>query len=475
MVELTVEREAVFGTLPIPKSGRRFGFFDAFLILSGYCIATWSYTQGVYLTTLVGFGQLLIGAFFGALLMLLIYQLPVILSVRFGIDIWVYLKTVFGHGGVRLVAVLIIIINFPWYSVCAELFASSMQNLSAVFGLPLPSWSHLPLAILCATAGTVLALRGVAAIAVATRILVPILIAVGVLVIVIAFRAVPAEAIWSYRPARDGNTDNIIPYIMSIEANFAFVITLVGGMAGIPRLVRAERAGYWAGVLGQGVSGSLFVVAGAVMSIAMQHVAGQATEDPTLMLATLASPAFALASLMLVAFANIGTQAVGSYIYGVMLKASFSSVRYRTLLLILLAYVCGLCAWGGITKYFGAFLTIAACVYAPLAALLFADFFIVRRGRFSLRAAFGLPGHGEYSFTRGFNLVGLFCVAAGVAVSLLIYDPVNSIVHIRPLFMLTPTGATFVITAALYCALCRIPRIRRYLFRGEHGAEDGGK
>ncbi|MDR0519601.1 MAG: hypothetical protein LBG82_06080 [Clostridiales Family XIII bacterium] len=249
MVELTVEREAVFGTLPIPKRGRRFGFFDAFLILSGYCIATWSYTQGVYLTTLVGFGQLLVGAFFGALLMLLIYQLPVILSVRFGIDIWVYLKTVFGQGGVRLMAVLIIAINFPWYSVCAELFASSMQNLSAVFGLTLPAWSHL-----------------------------------------------------------------------------------------------------------------------------------------------------------------------------------------------------------------------------PLAALLFADFFIVRRGRFSLRAAFGLPGHDEYSFTRGFNLVGLFCVAAGVAVSLLIYDPVNSIVHIRPLFMLTPTGATFVITAALYCALCRIPRIRRYLFRGEHSA-----
>ena len=76
------EREALFGSLPVKKSERLYGFPDAFLVLSGYCIATWSYTQGAYLATLVGFRQLLIGAFLGAILMLLIYQLPVILSAR---------------------------------------------------------------------------------------------------------------------------------------------------------------------------------------------------------------------------------------------------------------------------------------------------------------------------------------------------------------------------------------------------------
>ncbi len=90
------EREAFFGTLPIMRKDRIYGFLDALLVLSGYCIATWSYTQGSYLATLVGFRQLLIGAFFGALLMLIIYQLPVILSVRYGIDIWIWLRTVFG-------------------------------------------------------------------------------------------------------------------------------------------------------------------------------------------------------------------------------------------------------------------------------------------------------------------------------------------------------------------------------------------
>ena len=75
-INKSIEKEAVFGIAPVLKSEKIYGFLDAFLILSGYCIATWSYTQGSYLATLVGFQQLLIGAFFGAILMLVIYQLP---------------------------------------------------------------------------------------------------------------------------------------------------------------------------------------------------------------------------------------------------------------------------------------------------------------------------------------------------------------------------------------------------------------
>ena len=97
---------------------------DAVLILSGYCIATWSYTQGAYLASLVGFRQLLIGAFAGALFMLLLYQLPVILSVRYGIDIWIWLRAVFGVRGVKAMTLVIIAVNFPWYAQSSAAFCS---------------------------------------------------------------------------------------------------------------------------------------------------------------------------------------------------------------------------------------------------------------------------------------------------------------------------------------------------------------
>lgn len=462
-VNKQVEREAFFGISPVLKKEKLYGFLDALLILSGYCIATWSYTQGSYLATLVGFKQLLIGAFFGAILMLVIYQLPVILSVRYGIDIWIWLRSVFGKNGVVLMTVVIILINYPWYAVCADLFASSMSNLFGLFGITVPEQMHTILAILCVVTGTLIAYRGLGAITWTTRLLVPLLLVLGVVVVIVGFTSVPFDVIWNYKPIRPEGEPNIIPYIISIEANFAFVITLVGGMAEVPRLTKNENSGFWAGVLGQGFSGSFFVVVGAVMAIAMQHITGEMIDDPTMMLATLSVPALALSSLLLVAFANIGTQAVGSYIYGVMLKSSFKKANYHILIIILGIYVALLCVWGKIIEYFGSFLTISACIYAPLAALLFADFFLVRKQKFSIRSAFDLEGHNAYRYTGGFNIVGLICVAAGVAMSLAVYNPVTGEIHNMVLFHLTPTGFSFIGTAVLYWIFSIIPPIRKYI------------
>lgn len=460
-----IEKEAVFGVLPVSTKHRKYGFLDAFLVLSGYCIATWSYTQGSYLATLVGFKQLLIGAFLGAILMLAVYQLPVILSVRYGIDIWIWLKAVFGHNGIKVMTVVIILINFPWYAVCADLFASSMGNLLALGGIEIPQYAHTLLGLFCVILGTIIAYKGVGAITWTTRILVPLLILVGAVVIYIGFSSVPAAVIWNYTPEATGYENNIIPYIISIEANFAFVITLVGGMAEIPRLTKTERGGFLAGVLGQGVTGSFFVVIGAVMAIAMQHVTGKFIDDPTMMLATLSVPAVALCSLLLVGFANVGTQAVGSYIYAVMIKSSFHKASYKLLLVILACYVGGLCIWGKIVQYFGSFLTIGACVYAPLAALLFVDFFVVRKQKISLRAAYGIKGHDAYNYTKGFNFIGLLCVLVGVGISLAIYNPLSGEIHCKSLFYLTPTGCSFIGTGILYWMLNRIPIIKKYTLR----------
>lgn len=460
-----IEKETVFGIVPVLQSEKIYGFMDAFLVLSGYCIATWSYTQGSYLASLVGFRQLLIGAFLGAVLMLAIYQLPVILSSRYGIDIWIWLRSVFGYAGVKIVAIAIIIINFPWYAVCADLFASSMTNLARLYGFEIPDNAHVFLGIVCVLAGTFIAYKGIGVITWTTRVLVPMLLALGVIAIIVGFTSAPFDAIWNYQPARTDHSNDIVFYIISIEANFAFVITLVGGMAGIPRLTRNERSGYWAGVLGQGFSGSLFVVVGAVMAITMQYVTGKAIDDPTVMLATLSIPALALSSLLLVAFANIGTQAVGSYLYGVMLKSTFKKTDYRLIIFCLAAYIIILCVWGRIIEYFGSFLTISACVYAPLAAVLFVDFFFVRRQKISLRSAFGLAGHSAYRYTNGFNIIGFVCMVAGVLMSLAVYNPVTSEVHIKSLFYLTPTGFSFLGTGVLYYALGRIPPVRRYILR----------
>ena len=471
-VEEQVEKEVLFGIWPVLKKERKYGFIDALLVLSGYCIATWSYTQGSYLATLVGFKQLLIGAFLAALFMLLVYQLPVILSVRYGIDIWMWLRSVFGTRGVKVITIAIIIVNFPWYAVCCELFADSMENLMGLFGWTLFPGGHLILSLSCVVLGTLIAYKGIGSITWTTRILVPLLLLVGVAVVIVGFTSVPFDVIWNYEPVLAEGTSRSMNYVLSIEANFAFVITLVGGMAEVPRLCKNEKHGYYAGVFGQGIAGSFFVVVGAVMAIAMQHVTGVRSDDPTLMMATLSAPILGLSSLLLVAFANIGTQAVGSYIYGVMLKSTFKKASYRVLVLILGAYVAILCVWGKIIEYFGSFLTIGALVYAPLAALLVVDFFFVRKQRLDLKSAYELKGHDNYKYTKGFNIVGAICFVLGFLFSLLIYDPIKGVIHVKPIFILTPTGASFLFTGILYWILSLFPDIRRYIRKDAYDVPD---
>ena len=459
-----IENETVLGIVPITTKEKQYHFSDAFFFLSCYGIATWNYTQGAYIATLVGFRQMLITTMMGTLLIMLIFQLPAILATRYGIDIWIWMKAILGHTGVKIMTILVVLLNFPWHAVCAELFASSMENLIGLAGIHLPPFCHPLLGILCVFLGGFVAYRGLNAINHATKLLTPLLIAVGCIVLVVGFSSAPITEIMNYVPAtvRSGEVRTQVGYILAADGMMAYSLCWFGGMAGIPRLTYTERSGYWAGVLGQGVVGSFFVIIGAVMAISMEYVTGVMETDPTIMLATLAFPALALCSLLLVGFANVGTQATGSYLYAIMLKASFHKAKYRALVLLLCVYVSVLCVWGKIIDYLGACLTVGACTVAPIAALLLTDIFVVRRQRFSMRAGFEVRGNQTYSYFHGINPVGVFCVLFGVAVSLSIYNPLTGVIHIPFLFQFTPTLCCFTATGLLYLFLNCIPAVRKY-------------
>lgn len=462
-----IEKEAVFGIVPVTTREKQYRFPAAFLFMSSYAIATWNYTQGAYIASLVSFKQMLITTVFGSLLMMVLFELPVILATRYGIDIWIWFKSILGHTGVKIFTIMMVLLNFPWHAVCADMFASSMENLFALAGIHLPGFCHAILGVLCVLIGAVIAFRGLNTINFVTKVMTPLLIAVGAMVIIVGFTSAPFDAIWNYVPpaVRDGDMNAQIGYILSADAMMAFCLSWFAGMAGIPRLTKTEKAGFWCGICGSCLTGSFFVIGGAVMAIAMQYVTGEMATDPTIMLSTLTVPAMALFSLLLVGFANVGTHATGSYLYAIMLKASFHKARYRTLVILLSVYVGLLAVWGKIIDYISVFLTLGAFTFAPLAALLFVDFFIVRKQKLSLRAAFEIDGNQTYRYFHGINPLGILCVIVGMAISLLIYDPLAGEVHIPFLFQFTPTMCSFFGSGLLYFLLNCIPAVRKYNLR----------
>ena len=438
-----IQQETITGIVPMTSKDRQYSFWDLFLSTSGFAIATWCYTQGAYVAQYLTFSQMLINIFSFNIIWVFIECLPVLFAVKYGIDLWIWLRAVLGKRGVALLSTTISLANFGWYAVAANLFASSMIHLANSFGLGLDKGLWAPiLGTLCVLLGTLIALGGPEVIKWTNRFLVIALLLVGLIIVGICFVAVPITDIMNIQPATQGDLSPLERFMLSGEGNVAFAFSWSTQALVLPRLAKTERSGYWATALSYGVVAPFFVATGGVMALAMFVKTGVYESDPTTMLSTLSTPTFALLSLLLVAFANIGTQGTGSYVNCMIVKSGMPKVSYKLMVWIAMVYVSALTIWGGVEEYFGSFISLAAYIQGPIIGMIVVDYFLLRKRKLDLRSAYFLEGHQAYEFTKGFNLVGLSCVFISLLVAVLfVYNPVTAQIQ-SPIFLVT-TGSGF--------------------------------
>ena len=434
-----IERETITGVVPVLSNERKYSFMDLFLSTSGFAIATWCYTQGAYVAQFLGFKQMLINIFAFNLIWVLVSCLPIFFAVRYGIDLWIWLRAVLGNKGVAILSIVISLANFGWYAVAANLFSSSMINLMKNFGIVLNEdlWNPI-LGVLCVVLGTLIAIGGPEVIKWTNRFLVVALLVVGVIVFFISITSVPFS--WS--------TQALV----------------------MPRLAKTERSGYWGTTLSYGVVAPFFVATGGVMTLAMFVKTGAYESDPTTMLSVLATPALGLLSLLLVAFANIGTQGTGSYVNCMIVKSGLPKVSYKFLVIIAMIYVSVLTVWGGVEKYFGAFISLAAYIQGPIIGMILVDYFIIRKRKLSLKSAYNLKGHDAYKYSNGYNIIGLLCILISCVVTMLfVYNPYNGSIKSNIFLFTTGSGFTAILGAVLYYIASTL--FKKYMVRDREDLE----
>ena len=445
---------------------RQYSFWDLFLTTSGFSIATWCYTQGAYVAQYLSFRQMLINIFCFNIIWVLIECIPVFFSVRYGIDLWIWLRSVLGRKGVAILATVISMANFGWYAVDSQLFASSMINLLGAFGISMNAviWKPI-LGVLCVILGTLIALGGPEVIKWTNRFLVSALLIVGAIVVTICFTAVPLKEMLAVQPDTSLYSTRLGAFMLSAEGNVAFAFSWSTQALVLPRLAKSEKSGYWATSLAYGVVAPFFVAAGGVMAIAMFVKAGYYESDPTVMLATLAGPAFTLLSLLMVAFANIGTQGTGSYVNCMIVKSGLPKVSYKLLVILALIYVSALTIWGWVMDNFGSFISCAAYIQGPIIGMTVVDYLIVKQRKISLKSLYHIDGKNAYDFTNGFNLVGLGCILISfVTCVLFIYNPLTAEIK-SPIFLaITGSGYTAICGGLLYW-LASLTPLKSYMLR----------
>lgn len=362
--ESYIRQETVTGVVPMLKGDRQYSFLDLFLSTSGFAIATWCYTQGAYVAQYLSFSRMLINIFCFNIVWVFIECLSVIFATRYGIDLWIWLRSVLD---------------------------ADMTPLQA--------------------------------------------------------------------------------FMISAEGNVAFAFSWSTQALVLPRLAKTERGGYWGTTLAYGVVAPFFVAAGGVMALAMFVRTGVYESDPTNMLSYLCGSGFALLSLLLVAFANVGTQGTGSYVNCMIVKSGMPKVSYKVLVLIAMVYVSALTVWGGVEEHFGAFISIAAFIQAPIIGMIVVDYLVVKKRKLSLKAAYFIEGHDAYRFTGGFNLVGIGCVILSCLITILfVYNPLTGSIQ-SPLFLIF-TGSGFdAICGGLLYWLASLTPLKKYMLRDRDDLE----
>ena len=461
-----IRQETITGTVPMLARDRQYSFWDLFLTTSGFSIATWCYTQGAYVAQYLSFRQMLINIFCFNIIWILIECIPVFFSVRYGIDLWIWLRSVLGIKGVAILATVISMANFGWYAVDSQLFASSMINLLGAFGIALnPALWKPILGVLCVVLGTLIALGGPEIIKWTNRFLVTALLIVGAVVVMICFTAVPLKEMLAVQPDTSLYSTKLGAFMLSAEGNVAFAFSWSTQALVLPRLAKSEKSGYWATSLAYGVVAPFFVAAGGVMAIAMFVKAGYYESDPTVMLATLAGPGFTLLSLLMVAFANIGTQGTGSYVNCMIVKSGLPKISYKLLVILALIYVSALTIWGWVMDNFGSFISCAAYIQGPIIGMTVVDYLIVKKRKISLKSLYNIEGKNAYDFTGGFNLVGLGCILISFASCVLfIYNPLTAEIKSPVFLAITGSGYTAICGGLLYW-LASLTPLKNYMLR----------
>lgn len=464
-----INQETYMGTIPILKEERIYSFSDITLTATGFGIASWSYVQGAWIASIVDFWTAMIICIIPLIMIGIFIMLLVIIPARYGVDLWMYQRAVFGHKFAFLLCFSAIFITWGWYAINCGVMANSVIQIGNIAGLDLSGGTTV-ISMSCAIIGCALAYRGPQMVRLATWVMIPALVAVSLILLVKVFTTTSIAELTSFKPIEGGSYPSTkVAFISATDGMFAFAFGWYPVLGGLSRLAKSEKGSYWGQYIGFILAMCIFIVIGTVCSTLVSGRLGTFSSTPGDWLAALTTPFWAVISNVAIALANISTQMIGCYCLAIALKVFRPRWSYKAIVVGMTMFCCILIAWEGIWKYYNVFLAVVALSAVPGIGLIFCDFFLIRGGKFSLPACFRRGGHEEYSYDGGFNLVAAFSFAVGIALYLTTYNPLTYTINNEFLMKFTPTGVACLSSIACYYFLCRIPALRQYVVREARG------
>ncbi len=447
------------GDAPLLPSERLWGFWEFTYANSALAIATWAFliggAVGLFVGPKEGIAAIVIGNVIGVVLTALA---TCVATGRYGIEQFVFLRSMFGSNGSRLVYILaVVFLTLGWLAVLGLMFGHSIDGLETLIGGGTPSATPgTDASVIVAAIGAILltwfiVAKGPTSIKIFNMIVAPALLVLMVVMMWLILSAHSFGELMAMGPLDPPFENHNANFIIAIEVNIAAGMSWWPYLGNLARLTKTERVATWPNLVGIFGAAVLGEIVGLLAAVALGN------SDPTIWMAQIGGIVVGVIALGFVAFANITSMANILYTSLIGLRqvgtAGLRAIRWETLaflfcvvplLLVVLA--------PGVYDGFFKFLVWTSALNSALAGIGIADYFVLRRQRLDLRALHSTSSASAYRFWHGYNPIGLLSLLVGFLVYVAVFNPL-SLAHAPAFLYLTASIPSCLAAGACHLGL----------------------
>ena len=422
---------------PVPPEQRTWTLwnFAALWISMAACIPTY-----MLASSLIGGGMNWSQAIFTIFLGNVIVLIPMVLNAhagtKYGIPFPVFCRAAFGTLGANVPALLRALVACGWFGIQAWIGGNAIFQILGVF---VPSLTHLPVLGALGISMPQLACflffwginmwvihKGIHTIRLLLSIKAPLLIVLGLVLL------------W-WAGANAGGFGPILAQPSAFDAGqpkagqfFAFFVPALTGMIGfwatlslnIPdfsRYARTQRDQVLGQAIGLPPTMALYSFIGVAVTSATTIIYGETIWDPVNLLTRFKNPALLVVAMVALCIATLATNIAANVVSP---ANDFAHLAPRRISFRTGGYITGVVGvvmmpWKLVADpsgYIFTWLVGYSALLGPIAGILIADYFVLRRTHLDLDALYRADG--EYRYTGGFSIAGLAALAVAVAPNL---------------------------------------------------------
>jgi NCS1 family nucleobase:cation symporter-1 len=422
---------------PVGADRRTWGLWNyaALWISMAACIPTYMLASSL-IGAGMNWGQAVFTIFLGNLIVLVPMILNAHAGTKYGIPFPVFCRASFGTVGANVPALLRALVACGWFGIQSWIGGNAIFKIFSVF---VPSLAAAPvIASLGISAPQAICFllfwavnmwviyKGIDCIRWLLSIKAPLLLALGLLLLAWAYRRAGGfGSILSqpsaFDPGQPKSGQFFAVFVPSLTGMIGFWATISLNIPDFSRYARSQRDQALGQAIGLPPTMALYSFIGVAVTSATTIIFGQTIWDPVDLLTRFTNPLILILAMLSLCVATLATNIAANVVSP---ANDFAHLAPKWISARTGGYITGVIGllimpWKLVadpTGYIFTWLVGYSALLGPIAGILIADYFVIRKTRLNLDALYRADG--EYAYTHGYSLAALAALALAVAPNL---------------------------------------------------------